>query len=112
LPAADLVLAQDALNHQLLGKALVVVHGAVDVVPEVAGEIEQLGLLLDERFVGAAGQVKGQATALESPQEPARVVDEKLLARQRPVPQTFDAATDAGVETAQILVFVPKRIPG
>ena len=59
-----LVLADDPLDDHLLGERLVIVLGAVDPVPEVRGQAQQLGLLLDEDLVGAAGQVDRQAAAL------------------------------------------------
>ena len=76
LLALDRVLADDPVDDHLLGERLEVVLGAVDVRAEVSGEAQQFGLALDERLVGAAGQVHGRPRRTRSSSSAQRLVDE------------------------------------
>ena len=104
------VFAQDPLDDHLLRKRLVIVHGPVDVRAEVAVDAEQLGLLLDERLVGAAGQVEREPAALKLLQQRARPVNEQIVLLDLALAQALEAADDPRVEPAQVLVLVPERI--
>src|SRR6266498_3201206 len=112
LRPADLVLAQKTINHPLFREGLVIIDGAVDVLAEVAREIEQLGFLLDEHFVGAAGQVESEPAGLKLSQELAGTMDEKGIRTQHPGAETVNAGTDAVLEAPQVFVLVPKRLLG
>ena len=49
---------------------------AVDVLAEIAREIEQFGFMLDCRFVGAAGQIQPQAERKQMVQQRPHLMDQ------------------------------------
>ena len=109
--ARDGVVAEDAIDDHLLGEVLIVVLRPVDPRAEVAGHVEQLGLGLDARLVGAAGQVEREAPGRKPLQELPAAVDQQLVGPDASASQSLDPVADPLVEAAEILVLVPQRLP-
>src|SRR5439155_20181961 len=57
----------------------------------------------------AAGEVKGNSTALQVFQNSARTGHKKIIGVQRGVAQAGDTAGNAMVQSSQVFAFVPKR---
>ena len=108
--AGNGVFAQNAFDDHFLGEALVVVAGAVDPRAEVPRDVQQLGLGLDERLVGAAGQVERTAPRGKLLQQPPAAVHEQLVGRDPPVLSPSMRSRDPQVQSPQIFVLVPQRL--
>src|SRR4051812_39411167 len=76
LIAGDLVFTKNSVDNHFFGKGFVIVLSAVNVGTEKLGETEQLGFALDERFVGAAGEIKAHAAASQGFKQGARAEHE------------------------------------
>ena len=98
--AGDFVFAQDAFNHHFLGKLFVIIDRAVNVFAEIAGDVQQLRLLPNIRFVRAAGEVKRKTAAAQVLQQWARAKDEKIIGPERAIPQTVDAMGNPFIQPA------------
>ena len=109
--ARDRVVAEDAIDDHLLGEVLIVVQRPVDPRTEVAGHVEQFGLGLDARLVGAAGQVEREPAGGKLLQELPAAMDQQFVGPDPAAPQPLDPVADPLVEAAEVLVLVPQRLP-
>ena len=81
-------------------------------VPEIWRQPQQLGFLLDEGLVGAAGQVERQAAPLRFSSRAPGPKDEQIVRRDRARAQPVEAVLDPLVEPAEVFVLVPERFRG
>ena len=107
--AADRVLAQNPFDHHFLGKLLVVILGAVNMLAEKLRQPEQPGLLLHEHFVRAAGQINGETALAQVLEELARTVHEPFHRFHCPRPQAIGSRPNQCIESMKIFVLVPER---
>ena len=84
----------------------------MDMLAEVLGKAQQLGLLPDVDFVRAAGEVELESAALKIFEQTMGFINDKMLLVQPAGSNALNARSDAFIQAAQIFLFVPKWVFG
>ena len=102
--------SQNLLHQQALGKGFRVIQRAVDAAIEVARDVQQAGLFLHVRLVGAAGQVQLESAGLQGFQQGAGAGHQVLVGRAVAAAEFAQATGDHRVQAVQVPALVDQGI--